>query len=318
MPKAGDDYPKDFRQFDEWFATEEDCERFLRRVRWPEGFVCPRCGVANEPWETGRGLLMCPACGRQASVRAGTIFHRSRYPLKVWFTAMWFVCGQKNGVSALALQGHMGFGSYETAWAWLHKLRRAMVIPGRDLLGGDGTTVEVDQAFLGGRQQVSSGGRYGNKIEIAIAVERAKVGLGRVRLAQIDTANRADELYAFVRDNIAHDSVLVTDGDTIYPGIAKKLQLRHERIVMIKQTSPAHELLPAVHQVASLLKRWMAGVFHYAETPEHVAYYLDEYTFRFNRRRSKHRGLLWYRLVSQACETDPHPLHALRKPRSET
>jgi hypothetical protein len=167
---AGADYPATFQQFDKWFATEAACVEFLAKVRWPDGFVCPKCGTASKPWPTAKELMMCSSCGRQASVRAG-IFHRSRLPLKMWFSAMWFVCAQKTGVSALSLYDQFGFGSYETAWAWLHKLRRAMVIPGRDLLGGPGVSVEIDQTFIGGRTRGRSGQRYHNKVEVVIAVE---------------------------------------------------------------------------------------------------------------------------------------------------
>lgn len=123
MPQAGVDYPGTWPAFEKWFVDDEACVEFLARVRWPDGFKCPSC-ASSDAWRTNRGLWMCRSCGRQTSVTAGTIFHRSRYPLKVWFTAMWFVCSQKNGVSALGLQRVLGFGSYETAWAWMHKLRR--------------------------------------------------------------------------------------------------------------------------------------------------------------------------------------------------
>ena len=143
-PRAGTDYPGTWPSFEAWFPDDEACRDFLARVRWPDGFVCPRCN-SGDAWRTGRGLWMCRSCDRQTSVTAGTIFHRSRYPLKTWFAAMWFRCPQKNGISALGLQRAIGFGSYETAWAWMHKLRRAMVRPDRELLGGDGVSVEADQ-----------------------------------------------------------------------------------------------------------------------------------------------------------------------------
>lgn len=315
-PAAGVDYPTTFQQFDRWFATEQLCVEYLVRVRWPDGFVCPKCAEVSEPWPTARGLLMCRSCGHQTSVRAGTIFHRSRMPLKTWFAAMWFVCASKTGVSALTLQRSFGFGSYETAWAWMQKLRRAMVMAGRDLLGGPGVTVEIDQTFIGGRKKGGkSGPRYVNKSEVAIAVERSTVGLGRIRLRRIDSTNRADELFEFVRTNIAHGTHLVTDGSAEYATIAAKLHFTHTSYnLSAKGAAPAHVSLPAVHMVASLLKRWLAGTMHYGQTPTHLDYYLDEYVFRFNRRRSSSRGLLWYRLLQQAVKTEPQPLATLRKP----
>ena len=311
-PKAGIDYPGTWQSFEAWFPDDEACREFLSRVRWPDGFVCPNCD-GGEAWLTGRGLWMCQSCGRQTSVTAGTIFHRSRYPLRTWFAAMWFVCSQKHGVSALGLQRVLGFGSYETAWAWMHKLRRAMVRPDRELLGGDDVTVEVDSTFIGGRKQVGRESRFANKNEVVIAVERVQPrGFGRVRLAQLDSSRHSEELFEFLQANIAHGSVLVTDGETTYPALAKRLHLRHEPINLVATKRDAHEALPAVHHVASLLKRWIAGTLHDRVSTDHLAYYLDEHTFRFNRRTSRSRGLLWYRLVQQAVNTDPHPLDTLQ------
>lgn len=311
-PRAGVDYPGTWQAFETWFSDEAACREFLARVRWPEGFVCPACG-SGDAWRTGRGLWMCRRCGHQTSVTAGTIFHRSRYPLRMWFAAMWFVCSQKNGVSALGLQRVLGFASYETAWAWLHKLRRAMVRPDRELLGGEGMAVELDQTFVGATLSGTAGPRYANKSEIVIAVERLHPrGLGRVRLAPVSTADRKTELTEFIRHNIAHGTILHTDGEASYAVAAKLLRFQHEPVIVSRSPEPAHKLLPAVHRVAALLKRWLTGTLHDRVSDQHLAYYLDEFTFRFNRRTSRSRGLLWYRLVQQAVNTDPHPLAALQ------
>jgi hypothetical protein len=256
---------------------------------------------------------MCRSCGRQTSVTAGTIFDRSRLPLRTWFAAMWFVCAQKNGVSALGLQRVLGFGSYETAWAWMHKLRRAMVRPDRELLGGPDATVEIDSTFLGGRAQGKRGIRYANKAEVLIGVERQHPkGLGRVRLRSIDLSDRKNEQSAFITDCVAYGTVIYTDGDPNYADLAKRLKFTHVPIALVHSPLPAHEVLPAVHRVASLLKRWLAGTLHDGIDHDNLAYYLDEFTFRFNRRTSRSRGLLWYRLVQQAVRTDPHPLARLQ------
>lgn len=255
---------------------------------------------------------MCRGCGRQTSVTAGTLFDRTRYPLRTWFAAMWFVCAQKNGVSALGLQRVLGFGSYQTAWTWLHKLRRAMVRPDRDLLGGDNVTVEMDSTFIGGRTQDRRGIKYANKAEVVIAVERQEPRkLGRARLRRIDLEDRKNELFEFTRTSVADGSWLYTDGDRAYRDIARQLQLRHDWVVLQSSPTPGHELLPAVHRVASLLKRWLAGTLHDGQSVEHLDYYLDEFVFRFNRRTSRSRGLLWYRLVEQAVQTDPQPYTVL-------
>ena len=310
-PRAGVDYPGTWQAFEAWFGDDDACRAYLVGLRWPNGFVCPACG-AGEAWETARAMFMCRSCSRQTSVTAGTIFHRSRLPLRTWFAAIWFVCAQKNGVSALGLQRVLGFGSYSTAWAWMHKLRRAMVRPDRDRLGGEGVSVEMDSTFIGGRTGSRAGPRYANKSEVVIAVERRHPrGLGRVRLGCIDSAHRKAELGDFIAANLQPGTVLYTDGDPSYDNLPPRLGITHQKIVMVTASHPAHELLPAVHRVASLLKRWLAGTLHDGQSAAHLDYYLDEFTFRFNRRTSQARGLLFYRLLQQALNTDPHPYHQL-------
>ena len=311
-PVAGRDYPGTWPQFQRWFPDDAACERYLAKLRWANGFVCPACGE-REAWAVAGGRWMCKRCGRKTSVTAGTIFHRSRLPLTTWFEAMWLICAQKNGVSALGLQRVLGLGSYQTAWAWLHKLRRAMVRPGRDPLGGPGVPVEMDCTFVGGRTPGGNAGvRYANKDEVVIAVElRHPRGFGPVRMAPIDSTERKADIFSFAKANIAPGSVVYTDGDRLYNDLAKELGIVHERLVLVSSPYPAHRLLPAVHRVASLLKRWMAGTLHNGEDTAHLDYYLDEFTFRFNRRKSNRRGLLWYRLVEQAVRTEPHPYREL-------
>jgi len=254
---------------------------------------------------------MCGGCGRQTSVTAGTIFHRTRYPLRTWFAAMWFVCSQKTGASALGLKRVLGLGSYKTAWTWMHKLRRTMVRPDRDRLGGPGVAVELDQTFVGGRSGVGKRSRYANKAEVVIAVERLKPkGFGRVRMRRIGK-DRKLEVFAFAKDSIAPGSIVYTDGDQLYKDLPSEIGVTHERVVVSSAVDPAHIVLPGVHRVASLLDRWLAGTLHYGQSMAHIDYYLDEFTFRFNRRTSRSRGLLFYRLLQQAANTDPHPLREL-------
>jgi transposase-like protein len=305
------DYPATWQAFEEWFPDDEACRRYLIGLRWPDGFVCPSC-ESRRGWETSRGMFMCAECGRQTSVTAGTIFHRVRSPLRTWFAAVWYLCSQKNGVSALGLQRVLGFGSYETAWAWLHKLRRAMVRPDRDRLGGPGVSVEMDCTFLGAPTGRRDGPRYRNKTEIAIAVERQHPkGLGRARMRVIDSRERKAELEAFCADVIAPGTVLYTDGDRLYQDWPSRFGITHQPIALVHAAEPAHALLPAIHRVAALLKRWIEGTLHDRVSEQHLAYYLDEFTFRFNRRRSRSRGMLFHRLLQQAVNTDPHPLHDL-------
>lgn len=318
-PQADRDYPGSWQAFERWFTDEGRCVEFLASVRWRAGFVCPACGH-GEAWKVAGPRWMCRRCGRKTSATAGTIFHRSHLPLRTWFAAMWFICAQKNGVSALGLQRVLGFGSYQTAWAWMHKLRRAMVRPDREKLGGAGRVVEMDCTFVGGRTPGMNTPRYYNKAEVVIAVEHERghqYGLGRVRMAVIDRTRRKLDVLAFAKANIAPGSILQTDGDRLYNDLAEKVGVTLDRRVIEHSGSLAHHLLPGVHRVASLLKRWLAGTIQNGLSASQLEYYLDEYTFRFNRRTSKARGLLWYRLVEQAVATDPHPYFELVAPPSE-
>ena len=307
QPRGGVDYPRTFQEFRGWFPDDASCLEYLARLRWPEGFRCPVCGCERS-WRTARGQWMCTECGRKTSVTAGTIFHRSHTPISTWFAAAWFVTSQKNGVSALSLQAQLGFGSYETAWAWMQKLRRAMVRPDRELLSG---VVELDETFVGGRSTGKKGAST-DKIPIMVAVERlGPHRLGRVRFG-IDHAPGTLDLIDFGQAVIEPGSLIRTDGARMFRAFAS-LGYSHEYVT--GYNAPAiEEVLPGVHLVASLLKRWIAGTLHHHVSLEHLPYYLDEYSFRFNRRNSSARGMLFYRLLQQAVATDPHPLNELYKP----
>ena len=303
-PLAGVDFPGTFGEFQEWFSTERGCFDFLAGLRWPDGFVCPRCG-AREFWRTGDGLWMCRACQRRTSVTAGTLFDRTRTPLQTWFAAAWFITTQKNGVSALGLQRVLGLKSYETAWAWMHKFRRAMVVPGRDVLTG---TVEVDETFVGG---ISRGhaGRSSSKLGVMVAAEMLGARkLGRIRLEPTPAEPLA--LVTFATRVVAPGSRIKTDGARELRRLSA-LGYQHDYYTQLGGTTPAHVDLPGVHIVASLLKRWLQGTLQYGASSDHLPYYLDEFAVRFNRRSSKSRGLLFYRLISQAVITEPHPLPSL-------
>lgn len=301
---GGLDYPQTYQDFRSWFPDDVSCREYLGQLRWPNGFTCPRCGLGDS-WRTGQGLWMCAGCGVKTSVTAGTIFHRSHTPLSTWFAALWFVTSQKNGVSAQGLQDALGFGSYETAWAWLHKLRRAMVRPDRELLSGN---VELDQSFLGGRSTGRQGGSS-DKAAITIAVERSDNGrLGRVRLKVADRPGGLD-MIEFASEAITPGSTIHTDGARVFKRLVAK-GYDHQPTPGYKAVD-LDAVMAGPHLISSLLKRWTAGTLHYRVSPQHLPYYLDEFTFRFNRRTSRSRGLLWYRLVQQAVDTDPHPLPTL-------
>ncbi len=237
----------------------------------------------------------------QTSVTAGTIFENTRKPLRLWFRAIWCVTSQKNGASAAAVQQVLGLRSYQTAWTWLHKLRRAMVRPGRDKLSG---VVEVDETFVGG-EDPKDGTWVEQKALVAIAAEEDGTGIGRIRMATIPT-NTRECLHPFIQEMIEVGSVVHTDGWPAYQGM-KSLGYKHRRTVLSRQKdkNAASKLLPRVHRVASLLKRWLLGTHQGAVSAEHLDYYLDEFTFRFNRRTSRSRGKLFFRLLEQAAQVPP-------------
>ena len=290
-------------EFEQRFATEAACREYVRQLRWPDGFVCPKCG-GHTAWETDRGLFHCEACSHQTSLTAGTIFHRSRKPLALWFRAMWQITSQKYGANALGLQRVLGLGSYHTAWEWLHRLRRAMVRSGRDPLSG---TVEADESYVGGERPGKRGRGAENKALVMVAVEEilreGKKELGRIRLRRVKDASAAS-IQAFIDANIAPDSTIRSDG---WDGYGKVTSHGYRHEVARKDALVGDDLLPACHRVISLFKRWLLGTYQGAVQPDQLDYYLDEFTFRFNRRSSSSRGKLFYRLVQQAADTGPIP-----------
>ena len=302
-----EDYPRNLAEFEARFSTEAACREYLVRLRWPDGFRCPRCG-GQKTWPLSEILLQCSSCSYQSSVTAGTIFQDTRKPLTLWFRAMWAVTTQKNGASAIGLQRVLGLGSYKTAWTWLHKLRRAMVRPGRDRLSG---CVEVDETFYGGEEAGVRGRQTENKSLIVIAAQEDGAGIGRIRMRRISDAS-AESLMPFIEDVIEPGSVVHTDGWLGYLPVEKK-GYRHRVTFLRGKKESASELLPRVHRVASLLKRWLLGTHQGAVSREHLDYYLDEFTFRFNRRNSRSRGKLFLRLAEQAMTVAPAPYKSIVK-----
>lgn len=221
----------------------------------------------------------------------------------MWFRAIWYVTSQKNGTSAMSLQRILGLGSYSTAWTWLHKLRRTMVRPGRDRLRG---MVEVDETYWGSEEEGVIGRLTEDKALIIVGAEKDGKGIGRIRLRRIPDVTRAS-LHGFIAEAIEPDSTVQTDGLNAYLGLEG---YAHDRQVQRHQPEGEH-LLPRVHQVVSLLKRWLLGTHQGAVSHEHLDYYLDEFTFRFNRRKSASRGKLFYRLLQQAIQIDPVPYQAI-------
>ncbi len=288
-------------EFEQRFATEGACRAYLARLRWPTGFCCPQCTTSGS-WTTTRCLLMCRRCGYQASVTAGTIFHRTRLPLQDWFRAMWWMTDQKHRLSALGLQRLLGIGSYRTAWLWLQKLRRAMVLPDWERMGGQ---VEVDEIHMGsveaggGRRQLES------KALVAIAAQIDGKGIGRIRLRRIPAAS-PNQLISFVKHMVEPGSIVITDGWKAYAGL-KQEGFKHRPRLINAEGKTASALLPRVERVASLLKRWLLGTHQGVFSREQLDFYLDDFTMRFNRRTSRYRWKLFYQLVAQAVAVEPGP-----------
>jgi transposase-like protein/Zn ribbon nucleic-acid-binding protein len=297
-----------FDEFTTRFATEQQCREYLYRLRFPDGFVCPKCKKQANAWRINEMLHECRECGRQTSVIAGTIFQDTRKPLRTWFTAIWWVTTQKNGASASGLQQVLGLGSYKTAWTWLHKIRTAMVNPNRTKLSG---VVEVDETYVGGEEEGGKRGRgTENKSLVVIGVElpEGRKQLGRVRMQVVPDATKKS-LQGFVKANVEQGSTVLTDGWTSYSSLNES---GYTHIVPPEiDAVDDRNLLPHANMVASLLKRWLLGTHQGAVREVHLQAYLDEYVFRFNRRKAAQRGLLFYRLLECAVQVSPTTLDEL-------
>ena len=303
-PRVGAYYPRSLGEFQAWFRSDADCLDYLEWLRWPAGFACPECG-GDGGWRLGDGRIRCAGCGGRTSVTAGTIFDRTRTPLTVWFTACWHFASGKDGISALSLKRILEIGSYQTAWAMLHRLRSVLVRPGRERLLG---RVEVDETYIGGVEPGLTGGRaHGKKILTGIAVEvREPRGFGRCRMQPLSDGS-ASSLHPFVAANVETGATVITDGWQGYRGI-EKLGYVHERRserAARARGDDVSELLPAVHRVASLAKRWLLGTHQGSADSAHLASYLNEFVFRFNRRSSRSRGMLFYRALQLAVGHGP-------------
>lgn len=298
-------YPKTLMEMEKQFSSEAACHAYLTTLRWPAGFVCPGCG-GTRAGRMRRGLWHCRNCERQTSILVGTVFQDTHLPLTVWFRAMWHMTSQKNGVSAIGLQRVLGLGSYRSAWTMLHKLRRAMVRPGRERLNG---LVEVDDTYWGAKEKGVIGRKIEEKAIIAVAVEIRGMDMGRIRLARLPNLN-GDTLQKFLTHAVEPGSTIRTDGLPAYTGTSG---YKHDRRFQ-KYLPEGKHLLPRVHRVVSLLKRWLLGTHQGAITNDHLDDYLAEFTFRFNRRLSDSRGKLFYRVAQQAIQVAPYPYAKVTNP----
>lgn len=285
-------FPRSMVEFEDTFSTESDCRDYLFSVRWPDGWRCPSCD-AKGGWRNRRGCVQCPRCGFQSSLTAGTVFHGTKKPLRLWFKAIFLMVTQKNGVSAKAIQHLLGV-SYPTAWTWLHKLRRAMASRPHDLLSG---VVEADETYWGGHREGEVGRRKGggSKDLVVAVVEEDGAGMGRARLCPAPD-HTGESLAGILEERVEKGSAIRTDGLRSYAQVAGR-GYAHAPEVIGRDASRAAKLFPRVHRVVSLFKRWLLGTHQGAPTSKHLGIYLEEFEFRFNRRNAKHRSLLFESLV---------------------
>ncbi len=286
------DFPKTAQEFEARFATEDDCRAYWITARWGDTPACARC-AGTRLWTERDGFLFeCADCGHQTSLTSGTVLEKTRKPFKTWFRAVFEISARRNGISAMDLQRIMGFGSYKTAWTWLHKLRTAMVRSDSDPLG---PFVQADEAFVGGR-----GG-----IKELVAAEAN----GRVRLAHVEN-NDAETLKRFADGQLAAETHVVTDGHAGYNG--RSLGARpHDMIVQTKAERRANDTLQSCHCTISLLKRWLLGTHGGATRGKHLQAYLDEFAFRQNRRKTKGVGRIAARVIEQAVMRPPLTMRKL-------
>lgn len=300
-------YPKTLLEFEKQFASEEACQEYIYQLRWPEGFKCPRCNH-QKAWAMRRKNWWCSHCKFQVSITAGTIFQNSRIPLQIWFRAIWHIVSQKQGISAKGLQRVLGLNRYETTWILLHKLRKAMIRPGRDRLIGP---VQVDETYIGGPRPGKRGRGAAGKTLVFVAVEVKDKRAGRIRLHTIKDAS-GESLIPAIKESIQPKSEVCTDDWQGYSQLSKS-EYTHK--VIRKTADVGDNLLPLANRVIALLKRWLQGTHQGAVRPVHLDDYLDEFVFRFNRRTSGSRGLLFYRLIQQAVSISPVKGDDIRHPK---
>lgn len=318
-----ENYPNTSKEFQSQFVDEQDCINYLIQVRWPDGYVCPFCGAKESFWFTERYLLKCSKCRRRHSILSDTVFQGTHTPLLAWFRIMWHICLQKNGYSALSIQRSLGI-SYPTAWLCLHKLRKAMVHNDQDLLSGE---VEVDECYVGGVCKGRRGRGGDGKSIVMVAAEKRilpKTGrtvFGRIRLRCISNVS-SEVLCGTIKELIAPGSTICTDGWKGY----KRLQSEGYCHIVFRQSTKKDKTpfesdiqvnddssLPLCHRVISLLNRWILGTLQGSIGKDHVQDYLNEFTFRFNRRSSKYRGKLFWRLVQMTLNHLPTTQHEITK-----
>jgi transposase-like protein len=306
-----DDLPEDMPSFLAQFGTDEQCREYLFKARWPGGFRCAVCGHGDAYALKTKIVYECVACRKQHSLLAGTIFEQTKTGLAKWFLAIYLVTSSKGGIAATELQRQLGFGSYGTAWTWLHKLRKAMVRPDRQPLA---ERVEADETYVGGPRPGKRGRGAAGKTLVGGALEAGRGEargrrLGRLRLGLLADAS-AESLDAFLAAHVAKPATVATDGWRGYLGLPAA-GYDHEPVSSSASRGDAALRLPGIHLVFSLVKRWLLGTHHGAVSEKHLPAYLDEYVFRFNRRTAKRVSHGFARLIEHAVRIKPSTYRAI-------
>ena len=312
-------YPKNFIEFLDYLSTDIECRKYLLSVRCEQGFVCESCGH-NEYWTNDKiSYCICCKCRKRISLLAGTVMQDSKLPVRVWLTAIWLFVAQKDGISAKSLQENLGLGSYRSAWSLLHKLRVAMIRADRVKLSG---IVEVDEEYIGGTLEGGKRGRGSeNKQLVVVAVQLERITndnpdrstlrdyrLSKIRAKHISDASKP-ELHNFIKENVIEGSTLIRDGWAGYSGIDEEGYT--SEVTKVSKSTSEDEKLPHVHLAISLIKRWILGTYQGSIDEYNLQTYLEEFSFRFNRKTSHCRGWLFYRMVQGALSTEPHPYESL-------
>jgi ISXO2-like transposase domain/Transposase zinc-ribbon domain len=273
------DFPRSLSEFEQWFGDEAACAEYLAGARWPDGFVCPGCG-GNKAWrlETKPWVHECADCGRQTSVTAGTIMHKSKLPLTSWFWSAYAMATQPMGISALQLQRELRISSYKTAWFLSARLRSTMAASGSGALSG---LVEIGQSEIPyRRKRITAAGASGRsragKISVIGAVEIHELRPGRIRLSTLPDCS-PESLHAFLAANLTPGVTVKTNEGFLYRGAPA---VSNDRISHVIDT-------PWIRRIFSEFEAWALGAYHGLH-PEHLQSYLDEFAFRFNTRRDRH------------------------------
>ena len=291
----GDDFPVTLPEFEKRFGTEKACREYLYKLKWPDGFICPKCGN-TQFWWTGKNKLHCTACGHQTSVTVSTVLENTKKPLTLWFRAIFLTAFQKSGINAVNLQNMLGLGSYATAWTWLQKIRRSMIRKDREKLGAENMEVQVDEAYIGGKKEGKRGRGAEGKVPVAVAVEvNNPIGMGRIRMNVIENCG-ACELNGFLMNNVETGTVVFSDKWRGY----NLIELAGFNRNVVENVNKG---LKCVHLVISLFKRWLLGTLQGGIGTGHLQKYMDEFVFRFNRRTSKLRAKVFHRLLEQVVAT---------------